>query len=54
LVGERSAWKLSTPTSAGVCTLCPGSVNSGGTWQRAHPGLARKHRLATAGGGDVE
>jgi len=35
-VGERSAWNESMPNSAGVCRLCPGSVNSGGTWQVAH------------------
>ena len=35
-VGERSAWNESTPTSAGVWRLCPGSVKSGGTWQVEH------------------
>jgi hypothetical protein len=30
-VGDRSAWKESTPISEGACRLLPGSVNSGGT-----------------------
>src|SRR5438046_650311 len=35
-VGERSAWKASTPTSLGAWRLFPGSVKSGGTWHVAH------------------
>lgn len=41
-VGERSAWNASIPISLGACKLCPGSVNSGGTWQVAHfPGPSK-------------
>ena len=44
-VGERSAWKESTPISEGACKLFPGSVNKGGTWQVAHFAVPLKSAL---------